>query len=328
MATRRTIQAALTEFGLTLETEDLYWRVHGRHGQTVTEAAAYLGYTPDDLAAALQPLLEMGAVEVDADGLLSVPPMAHVLSRLLDHEVQQMEAATRRVRELATAVPHVVPRVPVVPGSSEPLSGHRGDGADLPLLMARWIEESTGDLVTLRPDQWRHPTHPALRRALVGAMEAGRQAKALYPARALEEAPDALLERARMGEDIRVLAHVPTRLFVIPATHALVPDMPGYETARVLAVHERALVLLLAQYVEQLWERAVPVPELDLRGARERSRRLLLGQLASGAADEQIARTLGVSLRTVRRRVADLMIDLGADSRFQAGVEAARRGWI
>jgi hypothetical protein len=30
----------------------------------------------------------------------------------------------------------------------------------------------------------------------------------------------------------------------------------------------------------------------------------------------------------VRRRVADLMTELGADTRFQAGVEAARRGWI
>jgi DNA-binding NarL/FixJ family response regulator len=35
-----------------------------------------------------------------------------------------------------------------------------------------------------------------------------------------------------------------------------------------------------------------------------------------------------MSVRTVRRRVADLMDDLGADSRFQAGVEAVRRGWI
>jgi DNA-binding NarL/FixJ family response regulator len=57
-------------------------------------------------------------------------------------------------------------------------------------------------------------------------------------------------------------------------------------------------------------------------------RRLLLVQLARGAKDEQIARALGLSLRTVRRRVADILADLGADSRFQAGVEAVSRGWI
>jgi DNA-binding NarL/FixJ family response regulator len=58
------------------------------------------------------------------------------------------------------------------------------------------------------------------------------------------------------------------------------------------------------------------------------TRRLLLEQLTRGAKDEQIARELGLSLRTVRRRVAEVLGELGADSRFQAGVEAVRRGWI
>ena len=57
-------------------------------------------------------------------------------------------------------------------------------------------------------------------------------------------------------------------------------------------------------------------------------RRFLLDQLAHGAKDEQIARTLGISLRTVRRRVAAILAELGVESRFQAGVEAARRGWL
>ena len=30
----------------------------------------------------------------------------------------------------------------------------------------------------------------------------------------------------------------------------------------------------------------------------------------------------------VRRRIAAIMSDLGADTRFQAGAEAARRGWL
>ena len=54
----------------------------------------------------------------------------------------------------------------------------------------------------------------------------------------------------------------------------------------------------------------------------------LLELLAGGAKDEQIARTMGVSLRTVRRRIASLLAELGVDSRFQAGMEAVRRGWL
>jgi len=67
---------------------------------------------------------------------------------------------------------------------------------------------------------------------------------------------------------------------------------------------------------------------MDFGEARPDLRRFLLQELAAGARDEQIARSLGLSLRTVRRRVADLLIERGVDTRFQAGVEAVRRGWL
>ena len=44
--------------------------------------------------------------------------------------------------------------------------------------------------------------------------------------------------------------------------------------------------------------------------------------LASGSKDEAAARALGMSLRTYRRRVAELMTAVGATSRFQAGLRA------
>lgn len=50
--------------------------------------------------------------------------------------------------------------------------------------------------------------------------------------------------------------------------------------------------------------------------------------LEDGHTDEVIARKLGVSIRTVRRLMADLLKTLNAESRFQAGVQATRRGWI
>jgi DNA-binding NarL/FixJ family response regulator len=51
----------------------------------------------------------------------------------------------------------------------------------------------------------------------------------------------------------------------------------------------------------------------------------LLGLLVAGLKDETIARQLGVSLRTVQRRIAALMHELGARTRFQAGVAARDR---
>ena len=54
----------------------------------------------------------------------------------------------------------------------------------------------------------------------------------------------------------------------------------------------------------------------------------LLTMLAAGMTDDGIARQLRVSARTVQRRVSELMEGLGARNRFQAGVQAARRGLL
>ena len=62
------------------------------------------------------------------------------------------------------------------------------------------------------------------------------------------------------------------------------------------------------------------VPELAPE-ARE-----ILRALGAGLTDEAAARRLGTSLRTYRRRVAELMAALEAGSRFQAGVRASEHG--
>ena len=54
--------------------------------------------------------------------------------------------------------------------------------------------------------------------------------------------------------------------------------------------------------------------------------REILRALGAGLTDEAAARQLGTSLRTYRRRVAELMAALEAGSRFQAGVRAGELG--
>ncbi|HWE88085.1 MAG TPA: DNA-binding response regulator [Pseudonocardiaceae bacterium] len=52
----------------------------------------------------------------------------------------------------------------------------------------------------------------------------------------------------------------------------------------------------------------------------------ILRLLSSGQKDVTAARRLGMSVRTYRRRVAELMVVLDADSRFQAGARARALG--
>ncbi|WP_374201564.1 response regulator transcription factor [Actinocorallia sp. API 0066] len=54
----------------------------------------------------------------------------------------------------------------------------------------------------------------------------------------------------------------------------------------------------------------------------------MLRLLAQGLSDDAIARRLRVTTSTVRRHCAAIREELGVATRFAAGVEAARRGWI
>ena len=54
----------------------------------------------------------------------------------------------------------------------------------------------------------------------------------------------------------------------------------------------------------------------------------MLKLLDAGLKDEAIARQLGVSMRTARRRISSLIAKLGVGTRFQAGLEAARHGLL
>ena len=103
-----------------------------------------------------------------------------------------------------------------------------------------------------------------------------------------------------------------------------------------LAVRAPALTSLALTLFDQVWKLSEPLRAPaegtdavaagpDTVSELERS---LLRLLSLGAKDEAAARHLGVSVRTVRRMVADLMRRLDARSRFQAGILAAQRDWL
>ncbi|WP_113701039.1 hypothetical protein [Nonomuraea lactucae] len=56
--------------------------------------------------------------------------------------------------------------------------------------------------------------------------------------------------------------------------------------------------------------------------------RRLLSMLTAGVPDRTAAKHLGYSARTYQRRIQELMARLGAETRFQAGLQAALLGWI
>jgi DNA-binding NarL/FixJ family response regulator len=54
----------------------------------------------------------------------------------------------------------------------------------------------------------------------------------------------------------------------------------------------------------------------------------ILCMLAAGLTEPEIARTNYLSVRTVRRRVKDVMETYGMRTRMQLAAESIRRGWV
>ncbi len=94
-------------------------------------------------------------------------------------------------------------------------------------------------------------------------------------------------------------------------------------------VTEVAVAQAVASLFEAAWRSGTDLAVYDAQHAelRELAPRVL-ELLASGCKDETAARTLGLGVRTYRRRVAEVMETLGAESRFQAGARARELGLI
>ena len=137
-----------------------------------------------------------------------------------------------------------------------------------------------------------------------------------------------------MGAAVRTTSAWVPDLAISDRQTALVSGNPSLCNDQLLRTDEWKLVSILTAVFDQAWASATPLgsrhhasssgasPEL------QETERQLLALLGTGATDETAARYLGISLRTARRRMEGLMRQLAATSRFQAGVEAAKRGWL
>lgn len=139
---------------------------------------------------------------------------------------------------------------------------------------------------------------------------------------------------AAAGEHARIYPVVPIKLAIADRRTALVPLLEG-TNEYALVVHGATLVDALMAMFDLLWELAVPLPTYlhrdrtagDYAGEDEQHARLVT-LLASGLSDKAIARQLGTSPRTLSRQLSSLMATLGARTRFQAGLQAAYRGYV
>ena len=325
----------LEPFEVDSATEAVYVKMLCWPQAGVEELAAGLGMTEEDVRRALDQLAELSLLRPswqDPSMLRAVSPEVG-LESLLAHQEAELMRRQHRIEEGRAALAVLVANV---------AGTRQGPHAD--------IEELIGiDAIRERLEQLTFET----RHEVMSFMNGGaHSAAALEAGRPLDRQ---LLERGvsvrtitldsvrndpltfgyaqwltDLGGQVRSVPVLPLRMTIIDRERAMIPLNPENSRAGAALLRGTGAVAAMCALFEQTWVTATPLGVTQPRSEKGLSGQeiALLRLMAQGDTDEVIARKLAVSVRTVRRICADLMAQLGARSRFQAGVRAAERGWL
>lgn len=167
----------------------------------------------------------------------------------------------------------------------------------------------------------------------IKAAERGVAVRTLYPPASLvsEATRRAVGIQIRAGISVRAAA-MPAKLTIVDRRVAVLTDHRDHGGRHTLLLRDGLLVYALHSLFEMAWTRARDASSLlageTTIGEVNNEELLMLQLLGEGLKDELVAKRLGISVRTVRRKVGDLLHRLRAKSRFQAGAMATKRGWV
>jgi DNA-binding CsgD family transcriptional regulator len=301
---------------------------------SLAELAAAVQQPEERLHAELATLIHLGLVEHRAGEYTARHP-GEALSRLVTERLNRLAAENRGLDDLFGSVRALMDRYNACQEyqagefSISPVRGadelFRNISALAPRGPATELACAVPDLRTV--DDFTRMHAPRW----IDAQAEGRlRLTVIVPVEALRSpgVRDRVADLVAAGGRVRTLNRVPSWFLTIGDRAAGLPPEWGSNLPEnayhCYLVRSSVIVALLRSFFAELWTRAVPVA---MPGQTDGTRQVL--RLASqGLCDESIARQLGVSVRTVRSRFAEAMTELGVQSRFQAGVEAARRGWL
>ncbi|WP_109471703.1 hypothetical protein [Ornithinimicrobium cavernae] len=143
-------------------------------------------------------------------------------------------------------------------------------------------------------------------------------------------------EAMSRGEQVRVTDKLPLRMILVDRELALVPLAPAEEEGRgpvgALLVHPSGLLDGLLALFGHAWATGRPLGTTPTgpaaRDGLDETDLRVLTLLLSGLTDQAVGSQLGLSVRTVQRRVATLMEACAVHTRIQLGLQAHKRGWV
>lgn len=313
---------------------------------TPAELVDQLGISASGVRRALGNLVAAGLVTklvVRPPRYVPAPPDVAV-DALVARRQQELELLRADARELATRVRQAPGRSP-----ADLLEVIEGSAA-IQQQMAQMQLGAREEVLMVDAPPYIHGK-PVPNLEEMEALRRGVSYRCVYEGPALELPGhfEQLLTYVQAGEEARTLPETAMKMQIVDRRIAILPlSLDPAETGTRLLVHASPLLEALVRCFESMWGQAVPVAVVsdgssaapDPVNRKERRRlapgpsglsdrdRRLLSLMSAGMKDHAIARTMGVTQRTISRQVAELMADLGAETRFQAGLQAMRRGWL
>jgi DNA-binding Lrp family transcriptional regulator len=317
----------LEQAGISAFEESVLRVLLGCDRRTVTELAEELDAPQESVRRAVRRLLEAGVAERDGAAVSALDPLVALQSTVRRRHTE-LEQLTRTVDELSAAFHNRVARG-TVSRLIEPVEGRAAIAAKLTDMLSR------ADLEALAFDT---PPYAVVEYSdsdvEVDVLARKVRCRAVYAAEvlAVPQRAEAIRALVGLGEDARVVPHVPVKMMIVDRREALLPlgASDGGPPVNAVVVHKSEICDALVALFESVWARGVPLfkrhgeSDTDLADTDH----AILQLLNAGMTDDVIGRQLGISERTVRRRVSELAERVEAGSRFQIGAQAARRGWI
>ncbi|SCD81843.1 hypothetical protein GA0115243_1043227 [Streptomyces sp. ScaeMP-e83] len=177
-------------------------------------------------------------------------------------------------------------------------------------------------------------TLPAARLAALSLLERGVRMRVLYQHAARGDTVTRALVRelSRHGAQVRTDAELTAPLVAYDQETVFLPEAAdpatGECSGKAALIRDPTMVAFACGAFERLWTAATPfLPATeDAAPVIDDLKAAIVRLMALGHKDEMVARRLGMSVRTCRRHIAEIMETTDATSRFQAGVRLTRAG--
>ena len=321
----------LQSLGISPQAESLYSLLAPVPSARTPELVTGSGLAPEHVASALAELSALGLVSLLPDGAHRALPLGMVVTALRQARQHELDAAVLSAESFERQI--TAARLSADENGIVSVVGREAMQAASADLCDRAVHEvCILDQPPYATDVSPHEDAAEMEQESpeFRALRRGVRMRTVYHPGFDQRRLAVMNEFAAAGEEARI-GQVPLKMILIDGTYAMIPTMSSYAEdgpVRASVLNNQALVEALKWLFERAWEAALPaLGGAADHGDHDRTEHLIQ-LLMSGSTDSAIAGQLGVSERSVRRWVSELMDQHRVQTRLQLGAALVRAGTL